>query len=47
VLRFSSRDACPWNVRIARALPEDSPYAPREVLAEKVAHDEPRPSLRS
>jgi epoxyqueuosine reductase len=23
---------CPWNVRFARGLPEDSPYAAREVL---------------
>ncbi len=24
---------CPWNVRVARGLPDDSPYAPRAVLA--------------
>jgi epoxyqueuosine reductase len=29
----ASRDACPWNVRFARALPEDSSYAAREALA--------------
>jgi epoxyqueuosine reductase len=28
---------CPWNVRFARALPEDSPYAAREVLGRKDA----------
>ena len=28
---------CPWNVRFARALPEDSPYAAREVLGHKDA----------
>jgi epoxyqueuosine reductase len=28
---------CPWNVRFSSELPEDSPYAPREVLASKDA----------
>jgi epoxyqueuosine reductase len=28
-----SQDVCPWNARLAKDLPEDSPYAPREVLA--------------
>jgi epoxyqueuosine reductase len=28
---------CPWNVRFARALPEDSPFAPREVVRGKDA----------
>jgi epoxyqueuosine reductase len=28
---------CPWNVRFARALPDESPYAPREVLGGKDA----------
>jgi epoxyqueuosine reductase len=28
---------CPWNVRFARELPDDSPYRPREVLAGKDA----------
>ncbi|CAA9348336.1 MAG: Epoxyqueuosine reductase [uncultured Gemmatimonadaceae bacterium] len=27
------QDVCPWNVRFARALPEDSPFQPREALA--------------
>ena len=27
------QDVCPWNVRFARALPEDSPFAAREALA--------------
>jgi len=26
------QDVCPWNVRIARALPDESPYAPRVAL---------------
>ena len=26
------QDVCPWNVRFARALPDESPYAAREVL---------------
>jgi epoxyqueuosine reductase len=31
------QDVCPWNVRFARALPDDSPYRPREALAGKDA----------
>ncbi|HEY2065592.1 MAG TPA: tRNA epoxyqueuosine(34) reductase QueG [Gemmatimonadaceae bacterium] len=31
------QDVCPWNVRFARELPDDSPFAPREVLAGKDA----------
>lgn len=27
------QDVCPWNVRFAQRLPEDSPYAAREALA--------------
>ena len=27
------QDVCPWNVRFARALPHESPYAPREAVA--------------
>jgi epoxyqueuosine reductase QueG len=27
-----SQDVCPWNVRFARELPNDSPYAAREAL---------------
>jgi epoxyqueuosine reductase len=27
------QDVCPWNVSFAKALPDESPYAPREVLA--------------
>jgi epoxyqueuosine reductase len=30
-----SQDVCPWNVRFAEALPDESPFAPREVLAGK------------
>ena len=32
-----SQDVCPYNVKFARALPSDSPFAPREVLAGKDA----------
>jgi epoxyqueuosine reductase len=28
---------CPWNVRFARVLPEDSSFAPREVVRGKDA----------
>jgi epoxyqueuosine reductase QueG len=28
---------CPWNVRLSRELPDDSPYAAREVLGAKDA----------
>jgi epoxyqueuosine reductase len=31
------QDVCPWNVRFAKALPNDSPYGSREVLAGKDA----------
>ena len=31
------QDVCPWNVRFARDMPNDSPYAPRELLAGKDA----------
>ena len=31
------QEVCPWNVRFARALPDDSPYAPRAALAGKGA----------
>jgi epoxyqueuosine reductase len=31
------QDVCPWNVRFARELPDESPYAPREALAGKDA----------
>ena len=33
----TSQDVCPWNVRFARALPDESPYAAREALAGKDA----------
>ena len=32
-----SQDVCPWNVRFARELPNESPFEPREVLAGKDA----------
>ena len=32
-----SQDVCPWNVRFARELPDESPYAAREGLAGKDA----------
>ncbi|MFL5617323.1 MAG: tRNA epoxyqueuosine(34) reductase QueG [Gemmatimonadaceae bacterium] len=31
------QEVCPWNVRFAKELPADSPFAPREVLAGKDA----------
>ena len=31
------QDVCPWNGKFSAALPNDSPYAPREVLADKDA----------
>jgi epoxyqueuosine reductase len=31
------QSCCPWNVRFSKALPNDSPYAPRAVLAGKDA----------
>jgi epoxyqueuosine reductase len=31
------QEVCPWNVRFARALPDDSPFRPREALAGKDA----------
>ena len=31
------QDVCPWNVSFAKELPDDSPYAAREALAEKDA----------
>jgi epoxyqueuosine reductase len=31
------QDVCPWNVRFAKALPDASPYAPREALGSKDA----------
>ena len=35
--RHSSQTVCPWNVRFARELPEDSPFRQREALAGKDA----------
>lgn len=35
VYRQSSQEVCPWNVRFASELAEDSPFAPREVIAGK------------
>jgi epoxyqueuosine reductase len=32
-----SQEVCPWNVRFAKALPNDSPYATREALGGKDA----------
>jgi epoxyqueuosine reductase len=32
------QEVCPWNVRFARALPDDSPFAARETLAGKDTH---------
>ena len=33
--RHSSQSVCPWNVRFARELPEESPFRPRAALAGK------------
>ena len=35
--RHSSQSVCPWNVRFAQELPEDSPFQPRAALAGKDA----------
>ena len=35
--RHSSQSVCPWNVRFARELPDDSPFAVRAALAGKDA----------
>ena len=37
VYRQTSQDVCPWYVRFAKELPDDSPYAAREVLGAKDA----------
>lgn len=37
VYRQFSQEVCPWNIKFARELPEGSPFAPREVIAEKDA----------
>jgi len=33
----TSQDVCPWNVRFAQELPEESPYQPRDVIGRKDA----------
>ena len=33
----ASQDVCPWNIRFARELPNDSQYAPRAALGTKDA----------
>jgi epoxyqueuosine reductase len=37
VYRYTSQSVCPWNVRFAEELPEDSAFKPREALAGKDA----------
>jgi epoxyqueuosine reductase len=39
------QDVCPWNVRFAKELPNDSPYAPREALGTEDARTLARDSL--
>jgi hypothetical protein len=36
VYRQTSRSVCPWNVRFAQELPDDSPFAPRAALGTAV-----------
>ena len=35
--RYTSQSVCPFNIKFARELPDDSPFAPREALAGKDA----------
>jgi epoxyqueuosine reductase QueG len=35
--RHISQDVCPWNLRFARELPQESPFAPRGALTVKDA----------
>lgn len=37
VYRHASQEVCPWNVKFARSLPTDSPFAPRAAIAGKDA----------
>lgn len=34
----TSQEVCPWNVKFAKELPDDSPYAPRPAIARRDAH---------
>jgi epoxyqueuosine reductase len=44
--RHSSQSVCPFNVKFARALADDSPFAPREALGHKDARTLARTLLR-
>ncbi len=37
VHQHTSQEVCPWNVKFARSLPTDSPFAPRAAIAGKDA----------
>ncbi len=37
VYRYMSQSACPWNGRFSEELPNQSPFAPREVIGDKDA----------
>lgn len=39
------QDVCPWNVRFSKALPDESPYQPREALTGKDARTRARELL--
>ena len=43
--RHSCQDVGPWNVRLAKAVPAESPDAPREAIAGKDARQLPRELL--
>ena len=40
-----SQDVCPWNIKFAKLLPDESPFAPREALGGKDARQLAREPL--